>query len=152
MKTARLPAKRRLKNRRLIQSLFERPGGENDVHVVRRGSVAARYRIVPPGRASSASGRSAFEQPARNELLFQFGIAVGRRSGNAVSRNTIKRILHERVRLRQTEIDRALSERSAEERTRMIMMLVYSGSAAETSTVHGDADRVITGLIEELSS
>jgi len=172
MGSARLYGTRRLKNRRVIQSLFERPSVDDGGHVIRRGLVSARYRLLTPGRTASAPGRSASmrmsESARRAESeRFQFGVAVGRRTGNAGSRNTVKRILRERIRLRQAELDEAIktTARTAEEPTDansqrgvdrtppfLVMMLVSSGTSADAAQIHGDTDRVISALIEELTA
>lgn len=175
MGSARLPGTRRLKNRRVIQSLFERPTGGDGVRVIRRGLVSARFRFLTPGHTSSGSGRSASASldreganaalPASGTQHFRFGVAVGRRTGNAVSRNAVKRILRERVRLRQAEIDRAVGGRvtgASSEGTWqegragdvpiLVMMLVCSGTADDAAQIHRDTDRAITALIEELSA
>ena len=72
-----------LKRKQLIEPLFDR--NDPDTQSVSSGSVRVLYRLV--------------EEPSITR--FQVGVAVGRKTGSAVKRNRVKRVIRETVRLNQ---------------------------------------------------
>jgi ribonuclease P protein component len=85
----RFPRAHRLKRQRLIRPLFapDRP----DVHAVRVGPVAVRYRLADPAEV----GR---------EVPLQIAFAVSRRIGSKPARNRIRRTMREVYRVRQHDL------------------------------------------------
>jgi len=76
----------RLKRKRLIRQLFNR--NRSDVHSVVAGGVRILYRVVAGNKVGV-------------DIPIKVGFAVGRRTGNAVSRNRLKRIMREVYRAHQ---------------------------------------------------
>lgn len=101
----RLPRTFRLKKKSLIRPLFDRR--RRDVRTVARGCVRLLYRIVERDECN---------------VPIQIGFAAGR-SGNAVRRNRIKRVLREVYRVRQQTLIDLFSDTG-----RMLtVMVLYRG-------------------------
>jgi ribonuclease P protein component len=78
-----------LKRKQLIEPLFDR--SDRSTQSVAFGSVRVLYRLV---------------EESVPETTYQIGVAVGRSAGSAVTRNRVKRVIRETVRLNQHLIPR----------------------------------------------
>ena len=81
------PRTHHLKRKSLIEPLFDR--SNRSTQSVASGTIRIVYRFVDEPDIS---------------VPFQFGIAVGKKSGSAVRRNRIRRVIRESVRLNQALI------------------------------------------------
>ncbi|GAB5521377.1 MAG: ribonuclease P protein component [Rhodothermales bacterium] len=132
MAAHRFPRAARLKQRRLIRALFDRR--RTDVHHVALGSVRLVYRVLD----------GPFQAPV---APVQVGFAPGRRAGNAVRRNRIKRLMREVYRVQQHELVDLFS-RSAR---RLTLMVLFRGDPATApEAVPKDLKRALDQLSTRL--
>lgn len=108
------PRSRRLKRQRLIRALFDRR--RRDVHVVRAGDLAVRYRVAAPEEVGS-------DRP------LQVGFATGRHLRSKPDRNRIKRVMREAFRVHQHALVDLFTDRPGT----LTLMVLYRGRPAEAS-------------------
>jgi len=128
----RFPKSHRLKNTRLIRSLFDRE--QPDVHHTSSGSIRAVFRFVP-----------AADYPRVSEPV-QTGFFVGRKVGKAVVRNRIRRRMREAYRPVHGELLRVMSDRPEV----LALGLVFRGVASDTwENISGDLSDVVHSVIKQ---
>jgi len=78
---------------------------------------------------------------------FQIGVAVGRSSGSAVTRNRIKRVILEAIRLNQIVLQQLTN------RQEMVLtaMVIFRGKASDLSETPQDVARCLENLKRELN-
>ena len=124
----------RLKRRRLIRALFDRD--RLDVASVAAGCVRLLYRV-------------ASREEVGREVPVQFGFAVGRRTGGAVTRNRIKRLLRERVRTHQ----HILTEHLAGRPDTLTVMILFRGDLGRAERdIRTDLPRALKRLAERVDA
>ncbi|MEM6647932.1 MAG: ribonuclease P protein component [Bacteroidota bacterium] len=132
MAAHRFPRTARLKQRRLIRALFDRRRAE--VHHLAVGSVRLVYRVI--GATSSES-----------DAPVQVGFAPGRRVGNAVRRNRIKRLMREVYRVQQHDLVDLFSRLDQ----RLTLMVLFRGDPATAAhDVPADLERALGKLAQRL--
>ena len=109
------PRNRRLKRRKLIQSLFDR--SSQDTSSIKRGPIKLLYRRVEASTTGTSSP-------------LQIGFAIGRSLGGAVERNRIKRALRETFRKHRLVLERDVAVESS---TLIVMVLLRGTGAARTN-------------------
>ena len=128
------PSAFRLKRRRLIRALFDRE--RTDVASVAAGSVRLVYRFASLEEVGQA-------------VPVQFGFAVGRRTGGAVTRNRIKRLLRETVRVHRHLLTEPLAGRP----DTLTVMILFRGNAERAGQdVQEDMLRALRHLAKRLAA
>ncbi len=126
------PRSHHLKRKRLIEPLFNR--NDRSVRSVAAGSVRMVFRLVQKSEAEVSAS-------------FQIGVAVGRSSGSAVTRNRIKRVILEAIRLNQI----VLQQLTNRQEMVLTVMVIFRGKASDLSETPQDVARCLENLKRELN-
>ena len=116
-----------LKKRSDIQSLFDRSNTE-------------------VGRIDAETIRLLFlrKREPTDTAPIRIGVAVGRRSGNAVRRNRIKRVIRDEARA-------CLNTRRPDLTEALIVMAIYRGTTFDAKKTRSDFDRAWVKMVDQLN-
>ncbi len=119
------PRKHSLKSRKTIDSLFDRKN--RDVRKIDAGTVRLLYMKQADSSAEDV----------------KIGVAVSKKTGKAVSRNRIKRLMKDSVRV-------CINETSPDVRGNLVVMALFRGTAAQLDHTRGDFDRAWALMSKEI--
>ncbi len=125
----RFPLARRLKQRRLIEPLFDR--SNPDSHSVRSGCIRILYRLIPAADLGAP---------------FQVGVAVGRSRGHAPRRNRVKRIMRDVLRNEQEQLNRIATASG----NALTAMMLFQGRDEDGPRIREDLAKALVRLEERV--